>query len=195
MGSCLSSTSGRDLMKLLISSWKFRATSLIVIVSSLSSNAFSNSYKLKIMTREDILYRYRHCGIFRRKRLVLLSEQVSLGSCNAADVQGPIVSTDDKSRCMWTFHSYFKIHIPYITPCWHIRHWHLSWFISKYAGISCFFQWGKLSDDRNVWANWKRHWADQGNGYKSFILWSYVFFHTQWYEKNGWSNKAACQIH
>ena len=49
------------------------------------------------MTREDILYRY--CGIFRRKRLVLLSEQVSLGSCHAADVQGPIVSTDDKSRC------------------------------------------------------------------------------------------------
>jgi hypothetical protein len=39
-------------MKLLISSWKFRAMSLIVIVSSLSSNAFSNSQKLRIMTRE-----------------------------------------------------------------------------------------------------------------------------------------------
>ena|SRR5437867_4084440 len=52
MRSCLSSTFSSDLMKLLISSWKFRAMSLIVIVSSLSSNAFSNSQKLRIMTRE-----------------------------------------------------------------------------------------------------------------------------------------------
>ena len=42
------------------------------------------------MTIEDILYRY--CGIFCRNRLVLSSEQVSLASCHAADVQGPIVS-------------------------------------------------------------------------------------------------------
>ena len=58
MGSCLSSTFSSDLMKLLISSWKFRAMSLIVIVSSLSSNTFSNSQKLRIMTREDILCRF-----------------------------------------------------------------------------------------------------------------------------------------
>jgi hypothetical protein len=58
MGSCLSSTFSSDLTKLLISSWKFRAMSLIVIVSSLSSNTFSNSQKLRIMTRGDILCRF-----------------------------------------------------------------------------------------------------------------------------------------
>ena len=44
------------------------------------------------MTREDILYRYCYCAIFCRRRLVLSSEQVSLDSRHAPDVQGPIVS-------------------------------------------------------------------------------------------------------